>query len=87
MSLIFLPLKLVSKDYALALTGGAQWVEHHPANQKVTGWIPSQGTCLGCRPGPQSGACESQPIDASLAHQCFSPCLSPSLPLSLKINK
>ena len=23
--------------------------------QKVAGWIPSQGTCLSCRFGPQSG--------------------------------
>ena len=28
----------------LALPGVAQWVEHQPANQKVTSWIPSQGT-------------------------------------------
>ena len=35
------------------LAGVAQWIEHWPANQSVTGSIPSQGTCLGCRPGPQ----------------------------------
>ena len=29
------------------------WFEHWPANQRVTGLIPSLGTCLGCRPGPQ----------------------------------
>ena len=46
-----------------ASTGVAQWVRHHPANQKVTGSIPSQGTCLGCRPGPQLGACKRQLID------------------------
>ena len=43
-----------------------------------------RGTCLGCGPGPQSGAHKRQPhIDV------FSPSLSPSLPLSLslKINK
>ena len=62
----------------LALAGMAQWIERWPANQRVTGSIPSQGTCVGCRPGPQ---CEGQPhIDVSLS-------LSPSLPLSLKINK
>ena len=34
---------------------------------KVTGSIPSQGTCLGCRLGPQWGPCERQPhIDVSL---------------------
>ena len=32
---------------SVALTGVAPWVGHHPANQKVTGSIPSQGTCLG----------------------------------------
>ena len=35
-----------------ALAGVAQWIEHSPANQKITGSIPSQGTCLGCRYGP-----------------------------------
>ena len=37
----------------IALAGVAQWIERGPANQRVAGWIPSQGTCLGCRPGPQ----------------------------------
>ena len=37
----------------VTLAGVAQWIEHWPANQRVTGLIPSQGTCLGCRPGPQ----------------------------------
>ena len=36
-----------------SLAGVAQWIEHQPVNQRVAGWIPSQGTCLGCRPGPQ----------------------------------
>ena len=35
--------------------GVTQWVECLPANRKVRGRIPSQGTCLGCRPGPQWG--------------------------------
>ena len=39
-----------------------------PANQKVTGLIPGLGTCLGCRPGAQVGACERQLIDVSLKH-------------------
>ena len=30
----------------------AQWFDLWPANQRVTGLIPSQGTCLGCGPGP-----------------------------------
>ena len=42
-----------------ALAGVAQWTEHRPANQRVAGSIPSQGTCLGCRPAPQS--CKRQP--------------------------
>ena len=33
----------------------AQWIELRPANQRVTGLIPSQGTCLGCCPGPSRG--------------------------------
>ena len=36
----------------LTLAGVAQWIEHEPENQRVTGSIPSQGMCLGCRPGP-----------------------------------
>ena len=36
-----------------ALAGVAQWIEQRPANQRVTGLIPSQGTYLGCGPGPQ----------------------------------
>ena len=35
-----------------ALAGVAQWIECRPANQRVTGSIPIQGTCLGCRLGP-----------------------------------
>ena len=54
----------------------AQWIEHGPVNQRVISLIPSQGTCLGCGPGPQLGAHEGQPhIDVSLS-------LSPSHPLS-----
>ena len=33
----------------------AQWIACQPANQRVTSSIPSQGTCLGCRPGVQWG--------------------------------
>ena len=33
----------------------AQWVGLHPANQKVTGTIPGQGTCQSCGPGPWLG--------------------------------
>ena len=59
----------------------AQWIERWPASQGVAGSIPSQGTCLGCAPDPHLGLPEWQPpIDVSLT-------LSPSLPLSLKINK
>ena len=39
-----------------------------PVTQKVTSSIPSQGTCLGCRLGPQLGACERKVIDVSLTH-------------------
>ena len=36
-----------------ALAGEAQGTEHQPANGKVAGSIPCQGTGLGFRPGPQ----------------------------------
>ena len=56
-----------NKSQAFALAGVAQWTEHQPVNQMVTGSIPSQGTRLGCGPGPQLGACERQPhVDVSL---------------------
>ena len=32
--------------------GVAQWIECWPPSQRLTGSIPSQGTCLGCGPGP-----------------------------------
>ena len=55
------------KKYRLVLAGVAQWTECWPANKRVTGSIPSQGTCLGCGPDPQKGARERQPpIDVSL---------------------
>ena len=44
------------KRGTLALADIAQWTEHGPANQRVTGSIPSQRTCLGCGPGSQLGA-------------------------------
>ena len=41
------------KNQASALAGVAQWIECQPANQRVAISIPSQGTCLGSKPGPQ----------------------------------
>ena len=61
-----------------ALLGVAQWIEHWPANWEVAGLIPSEGTCLGCRPGPQSRVCERQTIDVSPAHWCSFSSLSPA---------
>ena len=37
----------------LTLAGVAQWTDHRPVNQRVASLIPGEGTCLGCRPGPQ----------------------------------
>ena len=75
------------KIHTNALASVAQWTECWPVNQKVAGSIPSQGTRLGCGPGPQLGAWERQLIGVFLTHPCFFLSLSPSLPLSLKINK
>ena len=51
----------------IALSAVAQWIECWSENQRVAGLLPSQGTCLGCGPGPQWGVCERQPhIDVSL---------------------
>ena len=41
------------KNEQRALAGVDQWIERRPENQRATGSIPSQGTCLGCGPGPQ----------------------------------
>ena len=43
------------KEVIIALAGVAQWTEHWLVNQRVAGLILSQGTCLGCGPGPQLG--------------------------------
>ena len=61
----------------MALTGVVQWVEHHPANRKAAGSISSQGTSLGCGPGPWLGTCKRQPINVSVSH------IDVSLPLFL----
>ena len=42
-----------TKLYNTALAGVSQWVECQPLNQSVASSIPSQGTGLGCGPGPQ----------------------------------
>ena len=39
-----------SKKKISTLAGVVQWNERWPVNQRVTSSIPSQGTCLGCRP-------------------------------------
>ena len=59
----------------------ALWIECQPVDLRVTGSIPSQGTCLGCRLGPHLGACERQP------HTNVSLPLSLPFPLSKNINK
>ena len=69
--------KKVLKE-GISLAGAAQGNEHWPANRKVTGLIPRQGTYLGFRPG--------QLVDVFLEHQCFSSSFCLSLPISLKIN-
>ena len=78
---------MLNKKNCFALAGVAQWTEHWPVDPKAASSIPIQGTCLDCRPGRWLEACKRQPTDVSFSHQCFSPSLSPSLPLSLKINK
>ena len=71
----------------LGLSGVAQWIECWPVNWKVASSIPSQGMCLGCRPGAQLGACKRQQIHVSFICWYFSPSPSPFLTLPLKINK
>ena len=55
----------IKKSHALA--GVAQWIEHRPVNQGVTGSIPGSGASLGFGMGPQWGTCKGQlHIDVSL---------------------
>ena len=68
---------------SLAPVGVAQLTGCHPTNQNVHCSVPSGGTCSGWGSLPSQGALERQPIDISLSQKCFSPSLSPSLPLSL----
>ena len=58
----------------------AQLFEHYPVNQRVVSSITTQGTCVGCT-SPVGDMREAT------THWCLSPSLSPSFPLSLKINK
>ena len=53
------------KEGRHTLTGVAQLAGHCPTKGNVVGSIPGQGTCLGCGPGPQLGACERQLVDIS----------------------
>ena len=73
---------IIKAKYYTALAGVAQWIEQQPANRKVASSIPSQSTCLGCRPGPWLGACMRQQISVSQ----ISPSLSP-FPSPLSKNK
>ena len=55
------------KEGTLALAPVAQWIECEPADQKIAGLIPSEGTHRGCGPGLQLGTRKQQPrIDFSL---------------------
>ena len=45
----------------------AQWTEHGPVNQRVAGSLSSQGTCLGCGPGPQCVVASLAPPTRNLA--------------------
>ena len=69
-------MSLIIKNAHQALAGVAQWIEHWPANWRVTSLTPCQGTWLGCGPGPQLGVNKRQPMVVSLTHWCFSPSLS-----------
>ena len=73
---------VVKKIRNSALAGIGQWIELQTANQRVAGSVPSQGTCLGGRLGAQWGG-----TWVATTHWCYSLSLSPSLLLSLKINK
>ena len=59
---------MLKKKKDSVLAGVAQWTECLSVKQGVAGLIPSQGTCLGCGPGPWLGVCKRQPhSDVSLS--------------------
>ena len=68
------------KKRSPALAGVSQWIEHRPVNQRVTGWIPSQGTCLGCSQVSSKGHLRGN-------HTLVFLSLSFSLPSPLSKNK
>ena len=71
-------LEYVLKILILTLTSMAQLVGHYPAKRMVTGSIPGQGTCLGCRFRPRQGMCVRQLIDVSHINVFCPLFLSPS---------
>ena len=75
------------KSFFIALTGAGQLVEHLPQSEKLLVQFPVRAYAWVASLVPGWDVCERQLIDVSLLHWCFSPSLSPSLPLSPKINK
>ena len=71
----------------MALTSVTQLVERHPTRQKVSSLIPGQGTYAWVNGSVLAGACARGSQWMFLSHTNVSLPLSPSLPLSLKINK
>ena len=71
-----------------ALAGVAQWIVCRSSSQRSPVRFPvrAQAWVVG-QASPSLGVCLRQPINASLAHPCFSPSVTPFLLLSLKINK
>ena len=70
---------LVPHTYMADKNGVPQWTEHGPANQRIAASIPSQGhACI-------AGQVSSRGC-ARGNHTMMFLSLSPSLPLSLKIN-
>ena len=62
------------------MAGVAQWIEFRPENKRVTGLIPTQGTCLGCGPGAQLGTRKRQPFSHTSMLLSLSFSLSSPLP-------
>ena len=71
----------LTEQSGFTLSGMAQFIGHRSAKQKVAGLIPGQVHAWVAGSVPGRDMCERQPTDVSLSHQCFSPSLSPSLPL------
>ena len=80
------PVVLFYKKYVSALTGVA-WVGIVLQSKRSLVQFLVRAHAWAVGSVPSQGAYKRQPINVSFSHQCVSPSLYSSLPLSIKINE